>query len=88
MKYKGPLLFPNPPTQSTLQSHNIITKVVFTLTLLLTKEYGPPPGKESLDERRVRLAQVKQDYEKSLTEYDAKRMEQVSQQPPSDVLSY
>ena len=36
------------------------------------KEYGPPPGKESLDERRLRLAKVKEDYEKSLKEFDMK----------------
>lgn len=40
------------------------------------KEYGVPPGKESMDERRLRLAKVKYDYEKSLTEFDAKIMEQ------------
>ena len=46
---------------------------------IILQEYGVPPGKESMDERRLRLAKVKHDYEKSLTEFDAKIMEQVKQ---------
>ena len=42
------------------------------------QEFGPPPGKMSIDERRAHLAQVKQEYERSLTEFDSKIMEQVS----------
>ena len=41
------------------------------------QEFGPPPGKMSIDERRAHLAQVKQEYERSLTEFDSKIMEQV-----------
>ena len=41
------------------------------------QEYGPPPGKMSIDELRVMRAKIKEDYEKSLTEFDAQRMEQV-----------
>jgi len=40
------------------------------------KEYGPPPGKMSIDEIKVMRAKIKEDYEKSLTEFDAQRMEQ------------
>ena len=42
------------------------------------QEFGPPPGKMSIDERRAHLAQVKQEYERSLTEFDSKIMEQVN----------
>ena len=43
------------------------------------QEFGPPPGKMSIDERRAHLAQVKQEYERSLTEFDSKIMEQVGE---------
>ena len=33
----------------------------------------------SIDELRVMRAKIKEDYEKSLTEFDAQRMEQVKQ---------
>ena len=46
---------------------------------VLLKEYGPPEGKMSIDELRVMRAKIKEDYEKSLTEFDAQRMEQVKQ---------
>ena len=44
----------------------------------VVQEFGPPPGKMSIDERRAHLAQVKQEYERSLTEFDSKIMEQVN----------
>lgn len=47
------------------------------LNLTASKEYGPPPGKESIDERRMRLAKIKEDYEKSLQEFTPEFAERV-----------
>ena len=39
--------------------------------------YGPPDGKESIEEKRIRREKEKREYEKGLTEFDTKRNEEV-----------
>jgi len=47
------------------------------------KVYGPPDGKESIEEKRIRREREKREYEKGLAEFDAKRNEEVFQQQAS-----
>ena len=39
--------------------------------------YGPPDGKESIEEKRIRREREKREYENGLAEFDAKRNEEV-----------
>lgn len=39
--------------------------------------YGPPDGKESIEEKRIRREREKREYESGLAEFDAKRNEEV-----------
>ena len=41
------------------------------------KEYGPPPGMESLDERRARMAREKEERERKMKEIEEKRNSKV-----------
>ena len=41
------------------------------------QEYGPTPGKETLEERRLRMAKAKQEYQEGLTEFSASNREEV-----------
>ena len=41
------------------------------------KVYGPPDGKESIEEKRIRREREKKEYEKGLAEFDAKRNEEL-----------
>lgn len=43
------------------------------------KVYGPPDGKESIEEKRIRREREKREYEKGLAEFDAKRNEELFQ---------
>ena len=42
-----------------------------------SKEYGPPPGMESLDERRARMAREKEERERKLKEIEDKKNSKV-----------
>jgi len=42
-------------------------------TLYQPKEYGPPPGMESLDERRARMAREQEERERKLKEIEEKK---------------
>ena len=41
------------------------------------QEYGPAPGKESLEERRLRMAKAKEEYQQGLSEFSASNREEV-----------
>ena len=46
---------------------------MFFLPTLRTQEYGPPPGMESLDERRARMAREQEERERKMKEIEEKR---------------